>query len=227
MTHGQRVLADHLFRIGGIKFGAFRLKLHEKNPEAPLSPIYVDLWVLRSNPDAMDVAVCVFQEMIQSLEFDLLADVPTAATPIVAILMYKTRVPMVTPRELKTHGAGANIDGAFRPGQVAVVIDDLVTKADSKLNAINVLEAGGLKVRDVVVLVDREQGGAAAARSWLQSPYRLHAPRAPRLLPRPEHNSVRALRRSDGVPRREVGPVVTTTLGGRTCQKRVRSLSLQ
>jgi orotate phosphoribosyltransferase len=85
--------------------------------------------------------------------------VPMAATPFVAIISHLTRVPMITPRQPKTHGSGASIDGAYLPGQTAAVIDDLVTKADSKLEAVRVLDAEGLRVRDVVVLVDREQGG--------------------------------------------------------------------
>ncbi|MDD5145887.1 MAG: hypothetical protein PHF44_03540 [Candidatus Pacebacteria bacterium] len=159
-SEGKAVVADWLFDIGAIKFGAFRLKLHEKNPDAPLSPIYVDLRLLRSFPAAMDDVVNLFNKMSDKITaFDCYADVPTAATPIVAVLSNKTRIPMITPREAKTHGGGASIDGVFNRGQIVLVIDDLVTKADSKLEAIRTLEAGGLKVHDVLVLVDREQGG--------------------------------------------------------------------
>ena len=99
---------------------------------------------------------------------DLVADVPTAATPIVALFSYHTSIPMITPREEKTHGSGASIDGVFEAGQTVILIDDLVTKADSKLNAIKTLESKGLIVKDVMVLVDRQQGGAAelAARGY-------------------------------------------------------------
>ena len=169
-------LARALVEAGAIQFGAFRLKLHEERPEAPLSPLYINLRLLRSHPDQMDVAVAAYRSLLVGLEFDVLADVPMAATPFVAILSHLTRVPMVTPREPKTHGSGATIDGAFRPGQTAVVIDDLVTKADSKLEAIRVLEGQGLRVRDVLVLVDREQGGAqqlAAAGYTLRAALRL------------------------------------------------------
>ncbi|MGD9890376.1 MAG: orotate phosphoribosyltransferase [Dehalococcoidia bacterium] len=164
MTHeaGQinvERLALALVEAGAIQFGAFRLKLHEERPDAPLSPIYIDLRLLRSHPDQMDVAVAAYRALLQSCAFDLLADVPMAATPFVAIISHLTRIPMITPRQPKTHGSGASIDGAYRPGQTAVLIDDLVTKADSKLEAARVLEAEGLRVRDVVVLVDREQGG--------------------------------------------------------------------
>jgi uridine monophosphate synthetase len=162
LTETQRAFADALLATGAVKFGAFRLKLHEKQPDAPLSPIYVDLRTLRSFPDALDEAVLTLVEMIaaRGLSFDFYADVPQAATPFVAVLSHITRIGMITPREAKTHGSGDAINGAFTPGQTILVIDDLVTRAESKLEAIHVLEANGLLVRDVAVLVDREQGGA-------------------------------------------------------------------
>jgi uridine monophosphate synthetase len=174
LTETQQAFADALLETGAVKFGAFRLKLHEKQPDAPLSPIYVDLRALRSVPDALDEAVVTLVEMIavRGLSFDLYADVPQAATPLVAVLTHVTRIGMITPREAKTHGAGDAINGAFTPGQTVLVIDDLVTRAESKLEAIHILEAHGLLVRDVAVLVDREQGGAAELAA---AGYQLHA----------------------------------------------------
>jgi orotate phosphoribosyltransferase len=174
MTATQRAFADALLACGAVKFGAFRLKLHEREPDAPLSPIYVDLRVLRSWPDAIDTAVATLAEMISArqLAFTRYADIPMAATPLVAILMHQTRVPMITPREAKTHGIAGTINGDFSIGETVLVIDDLVTHADSKLEAIRVLEANGLKVRDVAVLIDREQG---AADQLAAAGYTLHA----------------------------------------------------
>lgn len=169
MEESLKLLADGLFRIGAIKFGEFKLKLHEKNPNAPLSPIYIDLRILRSFPDEMDLVVGAFIGKIGSqvghLHYDLLADIPLSISPVVAIVSNKTRNPMVTPRtDVKDRGAKASILGSFAKGQTALVMDDLITKADSKLEAIEILEAGGLKVEDVLVLVDREQGGAEQLR---------------------------------------------------------------
>lgn len=160
LTEAKKKLCLELFDIGAIKFGAFKLKLHEKKPDAPLSPIYIDLRILRSFPKTMRSAIEVYKELISGLEFDAYADVPTAATPIVAVLSYETKVPMLSPRkETKMHGIKRPIDGVFEEGEVVVLIDDLITKADSKLEAISILEENNLKVRDVIVLVDREQGG--------------------------------------------------------------------
>ncbi len=172
MAIDKERLARALYEARAIQFGAFRLKLHEERPEAPLSPLYINLRLLRSHPDQMDVAVDAYRALLADCRFDVLADVPMAATPFVAILSHQTRIPMITPRQPKTHGSGASIDGAYQPGQTAVVIDDLVTKADSKLEAVRVLEGEGLRVRDVLVLVDREQGGA---RQLAEAGYTLHA----------------------------------------------------
>jgi uridine monophosphate synthetase len=53
-----------------------------------------------------------------------------------------------------------------------VLIDDIITDGASKLEAIAPLEEAGLVVKDLVILVDREQGGREllAARG-----YALHA----------------------------------------------------
>ncbi len=174
LTPKQRAFADGLLTSGAVKFGAFRLKLHETQPDAPLSPMYVDLRVLRSFPDALDAAVATLAELIEkdTLVFSRYADVPMAATPMVAVLSHITRIPMITPREAKTHGAGGTINGYFTPGETVLVIDDVVTHADSKLEAIHTLEANGLVAHDVVVLVDREQGGPEAIAA---AGYKLHA----------------------------------------------------
>jgi len=162
LTDAQENLSAQLFDIGAIKFGAFKLKLYDVRPEAPLSPIYIDLRILRRFPQAKLAAVDAYQELASNLKFDLLADIPTAATPLVASLSDRLGIGMITPRmDPKGHGTGAKIDGFLDSdkGKVVLLMDDLVTKADSKLEAAQVLIQNGLIVNDVVVLVDREQGG--------------------------------------------------------------------
>jgi len=160
LSAAQQTVAEQLFEINAIKFGAFRMKLHETNPTAPLSPIYIDLRILRSFPKTMDAAIVLYIDIVKNLSFDILADVPTAATPIVAILSNRIQVPMISPRrDEKGHGIVRKIDGVFQPGQTALLVDDLITQAHSKLETIRSLEENGLKVNEVVVLVDREQGG--------------------------------------------------------------------
>ena len=45
------------------------------------------------------------------------------------------------------------------------MLDDLITKGDSKLEAIAQIEQAGLALEKFIVLIDREQGGLDAIRS--------------------------------------------------------------
>jgi uridine monophosphate synthetase len=187
-TAAQIQVAKRLFELGAVKFGAFRLKLHETNPDAPLSPVYLNLRTPQ-NPkagplDADDIQACI-SAMIEllldrHLEFESVVGVPRAGDPFASTLarqMTKTGQ-MVGLLVLGKDEAGdkrmvARIrEGAFGPGFTVLVVDDLITRADSKLEAIRVLEREGLRVKDVLVLVDRGQGG----RQELERlGYRLHA----------------------------------------------------
>lgn len=149
-------VAKSLFEAGCIKFGEFTLKSGLK------SPIYIDLRVLRSFPYQKKEVVNAYLSLLEPLDFHLLADVPTAATPLVSSISDRMCCPQITPRmDEKSHGSGAKIDGTYQEGQTAVLIDDLITTSKSKIEAISVLEANRLRVKDVVVLIDREQGGRA------------------------------------------------------------------
>lgn len=171
----RRALAFALFDTGAIKFGKFKLALHKKNPNAPLSPFYIDLRVLQSFPEvirgAADALVAKIKEA--KLDPDRISGIPEAAIPLASLVMDRTWIPMITLRKSgKTHGISGKIMGMFRKGQVVLPIDDLVTRADTKIETIHALEANGLLVKDLLVLIDREQGGREQLK---RAGYNLHA----------------------------------------------------
>ena len=176
LTKAQKSLALNLFESGVIQFDfkkGWRLKLHEEHPKAPLSPFYIDLRILQSCPIAKRRAVSALIEQAKGLKYSYIAGIPLAAVALASSMADKTGKPQITPRtDEKTHGQIRKIDGIFQKGKIALVVDDLVTRADSKLEAIKVLEDGGLIVKDVVVVFDREQGGAE---QLAENGYRLHA----------------------------------------------------
>lgn len=138
----------------------FRLKLHEKNPDAPFSPVYMDFRLLQSFPQVLKkTAEAVEIEIEKGMGYDRLAPIPVAAIPLVTVISQDLNIPMVMPREGKTHGSGAKVDGEYGPDMSVLVFDDLVTKADSKIEAVQTLRSAGLHAKHVVVLLDREQGG--------------------------------------------------------------------
>jgi orotate phosphoribosyltransferase len=59
----------------------------------------------------------------------------------------------------KAHGQHKLIEGNFKSGDRVVIIDDVVTRGESTLLAIDAVEKSGGKVEFVAVLVDREEGG--------------------------------------------------------------------
>lgn len=59
----------------------------------------------------------------------------------------------------KSHGQTKLIEGGFKPGDKVVVIDDVVTRGDSTIAAINAIKNEGGEVLFAAVLVDRQEGG--------------------------------------------------------------------
>jgi uridine monophosphate synthetase len=138
-----------------VRFGEFTLVSGQR------SPIYLDLRLLVANPQLLRRVARAYAENLKGLTLDRLAAIPYAALPIGTAVSLEISLPLVYPRkDLKEHGTGKGIEGYFEKGERVVVLDDLITTGGSKLRAIAPLEEAGLEVKDVVVLVDREQGGA-------------------------------------------------------------------
>jgi orotate phosphoribosyltransferase len=67
----------------------------------------------------------------------------------------------IVRKAVKEHGTKKRIEGNFHPGDVVVVIDDVITTGGSTIQAIEAVEAEGGKVAFVLALVDRQEGGRA------------------------------------------------------------------
>jgi uridine monophosphate synthetase len=160
-------LADSLLEAGCIKFGEFTLKSGLK------SPIYIDLRRIITYPKFLEQVGAAYLPLLKDLQFDRLAALPYAAIPIATAISLQGNYPFIYPRkEVKEYGTKAEIEGEYHAGETVVVIDDLATTGGSKFEAIDKLTAAGLKVRDVVVLIDRQSG---ASESLTQAGFHLHA----------------------------------------------------
>jgi uridine monophosphate synthetase len=160
-------LAEGLLQAGCIRFGNFTLK------SGLQSPIYIDLRQLVTYPKLLAEVASAYITLLKGLKYDRLAALPYAALPIATAISLQTGEPMLYPRkEVKDYGTKAEIEGEYKEGEKVVVIDDLTTTGGSKFEAIEKLTAAGLKVEDVVVLVDRQSGAAEALQ---QAGIKLHA----------------------------------------------------
>lgn len=149
----EQLIVD-LHTINAIKFGEYKLK------SGIISPYYLDLRLLVSYPYLLEQVAEVFWEVLRVLYFDIVVGVPYAGIPIATAIGLKHNQSMAFVRkEVKQYGTKKHVEGEYHAGQKAVVVDDVITNGESKLETIKPLEDEGLTVEDVVVLVDRGQGG--------------------------------------------------------------------
>ncbi|MEE8440933.1 MAG: orotidine-5'-phosphate decarboxylase [Spirochaetia bacterium] len=155
--------------IGALKFGNFVLK------NGDTSPFYLDLRMLPMNPELLKETARLLATMLNDggVEYDVIVGIPYAAIPIATALSLEVTAPLVCLRkERKQYGSGGMLVGSVKSGSRCLVVDDLVTSGLSKREAAEVLEAEGLQVTDIVVLVDRSKNAAA---ELLDAGYRLHS----------------------------------------------------
>ena len=161
-------LAQTLFDLGGVQFGNFTV-----SESAVSSPVFVNPKVLISNPTALRVASKLMQQEInlaQSLRrarahpFAVVAGVPVGGLLLATAFSLETNIPMIYAR-VRPEGTGKRgIEGRFNMGDTALIIDDLITRGSSVLETAELLEENKLKVKDVIVLVDREHGATERLR---------------------------------------------------------------
>jgi orotate phosphoribosyltransferase len=85
------------------------------------------------------------------------------AVVLAAAASLASGLPFVIVRdEAKEYGTANRIEGAFEPGELVCLIEDVVTSGGAVAEAIEALREAGLTVRHAVCVVDREEGGAEA-----------------------------------------------------------------
>jgi len=154
-------LIQILLRTGAIKFGTFTLA------SGKLSPYYIDLRLLPSYPEAfrkiLGFYVALAKTDIGLKNFDRIAGIPTAGIPFSAVLAFNLEKPFLYVRkEIKTHGRERRVEGLLMPGDRILLVDDLITTGTSLLGAADAVTAEGAVVKNVLVLIDREEGGKQA-----------------------------------------------------------------
>jgi orotate phosphoribosyltransferase len=160
-----------LNKIGSLQFGTFKLT------SGKMSPYYIDLRIIPSFPDVFQ-KVCSFytnfiKEKIGVEKFNRVAGIPVAGIPFASLIAYNLRKPFLYVRKgVRLHGRQRRIEGVLNPGDYVLLIDDLITTGLSLRRAAKAITAEGGIVKDVVVLLDRQEGGGEKLE---KSGIRLHA----------------------------------------------------
>lgn len=150
-------LRDELIACGAVRFGEFTLTSGAR------SPYYVDIKRASSDPRLL---TAIGREIARrAVGYDRIAGMELGAVPIATATALASGIPFLMIRKKpRDHGTGSQIEGPWKPGERALVVEDVTTSGGSSLQAVEILRKAGLAVDRVVTVVDREQGASEAFR---------------------------------------------------------------
>jgi orotate phosphoribosyltransferase len=151
-TKVEKKMAELLMQIKAIK-------LQPANPftwaSGWKSPIYCDNRKTLSYPEVRSYICESFAAMISSAYpgVDLIAGVATGAIAHGALAADRMNLPFVYIRsEAKKHGLENLVEGEVKPGQKAVIVEDLISTGGSSLKAYHALKEAGAEVLGMVAI---------------------------------------------------------------------------
>ena len=161
---GNLWLAKALWDLGAVQFGDFTLGRTTQH-----SPVYVNLRLLSSNPRALQRAGRVIHEEVQTLQrmrnprvqpFQRVGGIPFGGLHLALAYSLASKVPLVYIHPAKErNGARAFVEGKHERGEIVLLVDDLITSGGNVIETAAFLKMeAGLQVKDVVVLLDRQEG---------------------------------------------------------------------
>lgn len=131
-----------------------------------MSQFYVDCRVGLSYPEMRQIVGHLMADRIAGDQIDVVGGLAVAAIPIavaVSDAAYDSgRLirSFVVRKEAKSHGLGKLVEGAFKPGDRALIVEDVITSGKSTIEAIQKSREAGLEIVRAIAIIDRlEQNG--------------------------------------------------------------------
>jgi orotate phosphoribosyltransferase len=129
------------------------------------SPYYVDCRALMAQPSARALVAGLAWQWLNHLPIDCIGGLEIGAISIATTISdyAYTATPrqewrtFVVRKQPKDHGLGKLIEGVVKPGDRALIVDDVLTSGGSLLKAIAAARSAGLVVTHVLVIVDRKE----------------------------------------------------------------------
>ena len=149
----EQLILD-MYDVGMIKFGEFTLKSGKS------SYIYADIRTAISYPKIFIKLCDLIYSKMAGLEYQSICGVPYSALTFASGIAYAHQIPMLLKRkEAKGYGTKKILEGDYKAGDICLVIEDVVTTGMSISETTLVLEEFGIKVKDIVCFINRNQGG--------------------------------------------------------------------
>ncbi len=151
-----------------VRWGEFTLASGKK------SDLYVDARVTLMLAEGASLAGRLLLEALDArftpADVDAVGGMAVGAVPLVsAVLVHAAAHPrwrglrgFFVRKEAKGHGLGKQVEGAFRKGDNVVLLEDVVTTGGSSRVAADAVRDAGGTIRQVLAVLDRDEGGATA-----------------------------------------------------------------
>jgi orotate phosphoribosyltransferase len=150
----EKEVADALRDADAVLRGEFELS------SGRTSDYYVDKYVFETQPEALRVVGRAIAEKVCETDADRIGGVALGGVPIAAVASVESGVPYVIARkEAKEYGTGNAVEGELEEGDLVVVVEDIVTTGASAVEAVEKLRGAGAVVEEIIVVVDRQEGG--------------------------------------------------------------------
>jgi orotate phosphoribosyltransferase len=151
-----------LIRTHSLKVGDFTLASGKQ------AKYYLDCRKVTLHPQGANQIAAGILDLLGDQMPDAIGGMAIGADPITAAtitLAGQRDLPLlgfIVRKEAKGHGTGQDVEGPVTSGMSAVIVEDVVTTGGSSLKAIEKVEAFGIKVLQVIAIVDRLAGGKEA-----------------------------------------------------------------
>jgi len=132
------------------------------------STFYIDAKETTLNPEGMYLVGRIMYKMVrESPDIQAVGGVSIGGDPLVSAAVLASYLEkdnlmgFLIRKEPKGHGTNQWIEGGknLKSGMNVVILEDVVTTGGSSLKAMEAVEKGGYKVKGVVALLDRLDGG--------------------------------------------------------------------
>ena len=151
-----------LIRHKALKFGEFTLASGKK------AKYYLDGKQVTLDPTGSRLVGEGILDLLEGNMPSAVGGMSIGADPITSAVVTMSdirRTPIsgfMVRKEAKGHGTNQYVEGPVRPGETVAIVEDVVTTGGSSLQAIDRAEEFGLKVAQVIAIIDRMEGGAEA-----------------------------------------------------------------
>ncbi len=168
----DEIIVNIIFKC--LEFTPSEIKHHEKDSATPVSPFYFNLRTpdhpkkpgLLTKEDCDLIARCMIEtfEVYHKIDFDFIAGIPRAGKPFAdAIKNIRKESKIIRLGKKEKDGKRKVVSekeyAKYCKGKKILLIDDVISYGDSKIEAAKAIERCGAIVAGIIILIDIGLGG--------------------------------------------------------------------